>query len=156
DCGANISPLRAITVVLGIVLATSVMVLFCNPDFPSELKTTSISPLSPGLIGSFGQRGTVHPQLPCAEEIIKLLLPTFLNLKIVFTDSPWVICPKSFTSSSNSKKGKLSLSIAEESAAVIGLLIKSEVIWLSSSVPQASNKVLAAKAKNKRFIFLIF
>ena len=112
---------------LGIVLATKVIVLFCNPDLPSELKTTSISPFSPGLIGSFGHCGTVQPQLPWAEDIIKLLFPTFLNLKIVLTDSPWVIWPKSFTSSSNSKKGKLSLSTAAESDAEIGLLIKSEV-----------------------------
>ena len=40
---------------------------------------TSIFPVAPGAIGSFGQEGTVHPQLELAPEITSGALPVFLN-----------------------------------------------------------------------------
>ena len=67
----------------GLVLAETVTVLVCLlPACPLEgLKTTSIFPLSPGKIGSFGQLGTVHPQDPLALDIFKGSFPELVKLK---------------------------------------------------------------------------
>ena len=76
------------TCVFGIVLAINVTVFVCNPSLPSLLNVTLMIPDSPGLTGSFGNSGTVHPQLPLAERITRSPLPVFLNLKANDTLSP--------------------------------------------------------------------
>ena len=73
---------------LGIALVSTVTFLVCEPDLPLLLKFTLISASAPGLIGSLGQTGTVQPQLPFAELIIKSALPEFLIIKLWLTTSP--------------------------------------------------------------------
>jgi len=50
--------------------------------FPLESNCTLISADSPGGIGSLGQDGTVHPQLPLASLIIKGSEPVLVNLYV--------------------------------------------------------------------------
>ena len=52
----------------------------CLFGFPFVLNFTAISAVSPGLIASFGQTGTVQPQDASALVIIKSVLPEFVTL----------------------------------------------------------------------------
>jgi len=54
---------------------------------------TSISPFSPGKIGSVGFLGTVHPQLDFTFDTIKGASPVFLNLKTRTPSDPFSIVP---------------------------------------------------------------
>ena len=79
----------------GLVLAVIVTRLFWEPALPLELNSTNISPVAHGATGSFGQEGTVHPQLPLASLIIKGSEPVLVNLYVWDTFSPSSIVPKS-------------------------------------------------------------
>src|SRR5215204_5844003 len=96
-----------------------VTVLSCMPIFPVELKVTLICPLSPFFIGSFGQTGTVQPHEPCASEMISGSLPTLEKLKSYVMDSPCLIVPKSYVSTSNLNSPAFGLSCTA-GAAVAG------------------------------------
>src|SRR5262245_50501847 len=89
------SPVRVRTFELGMVLAMSVTVLCCMPDFPALLNVTSMTLSFPGAIASFGHLGTVQPQLPVAELITRSDFPVFLNLKAYEMLSPSLRLPKS-------------------------------------------------------------
>ena len=71
------------------MLAVTVTLLVCfepsSVPLPLESNSTLISPEAPGAIGSLGQSGTVHPQLPLASEITNGSLPVFLNLYMIFS-----------------------------------------------------------------------
>ena len=76
-----ISPFTVKKVWTGSVFAVIVTLLLCFPFFPFELKTTFISPCSPGAIGAFGHWGTVHPQLPFAFLISRGSFPVLVKTK---------------------------------------------------------------------------
>src|SRR3954468_13128709 len=67
--------------VLGLQFVTNVTVFCTTPDLPSLLNATSTFPSAPAFIGSLGKEGTVHPQLPCAEEMTRSEPPVFLKTK---------------------------------------------------------------------------
>ncbi len=54
---------------------------------------TFIAAFWPGLIGSLGQVGTVHPQLPTALEIINGLFPVLVNTNSLTPSAPCSIVP---------------------------------------------------------------
>jgi len=74
-----------------------VTVFDCLFGFPVVLNFTPMSAVSPGLIASFGQTGTVHPQEALASVIIKSEVPELVTLKIVSTISPSLTVPKSYS-----------------------------------------------------------
>ena len=90
---------------LGTVFADNVTVFSWLPTLPLELNWTDITPVLPGAMGSFEYLGTVHPQLPWAELIIRGAFPVFVNMKSWSTKSPSLIGPKFHSSSSNEKMG---------------------------------------------------
>ena len=79
------------------VFVVKVTVFCCLFGLPFVLNLTLTSPVSPGLIGAFGQTGTVQPQVACAFVITKSVLPEFVTLKTVSTISPSFTVPKSYT-----------------------------------------------------------
>ena len=64
-----------------LVLQNNVTVFDVSPCFPVESKDTFMFPVLPTLIGVLGYSGTVQPQEPLAEVIVKSASPVFLNLK---------------------------------------------------------------------------
>src|SRR5690554_46342 len=80
------------TLLLSVAFEVMVIDLFIGPILLVAY-FTSISPLSPGLIGFFGQVGTVQPQDPLAFEIINGSFPVFLNLKVRTPSAFSVIVP---------------------------------------------------------------
>src|SRR5688572_28121140 len=77
--GFSIKALTFSTFVFGMVLEIIVMVLCCDPFFPSLSKVTLMLPFSPGRTGSLVHSGTVQPQLPEALLISNSPSPVFLN-----------------------------------------------------------------------------
>ena len=74
------------------------MTLFdCLFGFPFVLNFTATSAVSPGFIGSFGQTGTVQPQVASALVMIKSVFPEFVTLNTVETISPSLTVPKSYS-----------------------------------------------------------
>ena len=73
---------------LGTVFAVTLIGFRCLPDLFFELKTTDISPLSPGNIASLGNFGTVQPQVDFAPSMTKGAVPVLVNLKTCSTLSP--------------------------------------------------------------------
>ena len=79
----------------GFVFASMVISFVTMSFLPLLLNSTLISPFSPGAIGSFGHSGIVHPQLAEAFDMIRSLVPVFVNRNVCSTTSPSVIVPKS-------------------------------------------------------------
>ena len=71
------------TVVFGLVFEYTVTVFLSSPSVSRffGLNTTSILPFAPGMIGSFGQFGTVQPHEPFAFSINNGSVPVFTNSK---------------------------------------------------------------------------
>ena len=65
----------------GSVFAVTVTFFVCLFFFPLELNFTSILPVAPGAIGSFGHCGTVHPQDPLQLSRMSGSAPVFVNSK---------------------------------------------------------------------------
>ena len=65
-------------------MVTGLFCLLGLPEraLPFDLNSTVISPPSPGGMGSFGQLGTVQPQVERALEIVKGISPVFLKLNV--------------------------------------------------------------------------
>ena len=80
-------------VTIGSVLAVMVTVFVWAPCCFPGLYSTTISPVAPGLIGSLGNWGTVHPQLPTALEIINGLFPVLVNTNSLTPSAPCSIVP---------------------------------------------------------------
>src|SRR5882757_6741976 len=92
--GTPTSPVRCTRLCAGIVLPVIVISLSCKPDLVALLNTTLITPLSPGLTGSFGHSGMVQPHEATALVIINGDLPVLVNLKSYDTLSPCFMVPK--------------------------------------------------------------
>ena len=65
---------------------------------PWLLNFALIVPSCPGAIGSLGLSAIVQPQVPLASEIIKGLLPVFLNFQEISMILPSLIFPRSWWS----------------------------------------------------------
>src|ERR1044072_3528468 len=90
-----------------------VTVLSCGPDFSVEVNVTLITRVPFGRIGSFGYSGTVQPHEPTAVLMIRGSLPLFENLNSWVTDSPCLMVPKLYSSSSNFITGPFGRSTPE-------------------------------------------
>ena len=103
----------------GTVLALIVTVLVCLFFFPLELNFTSISPSSPGAMGSLGHFGTVQPQDPLQRSMMSGLSPVLVNVKMCVTASPSSMVPKSqaFSAKVMEVEGPVSAGASAASAA---------------------------------------
>lgn len=87
-------PVTRNSIYSGAVLAKTVTVLSCGPDFPFVSNFTLILEEESGIMGSFGHSGVVQPH---DDEILAKIngyFPVFLNLNVCSTGSPSLTFPK--------------------------------------------------------------
>src|SRR5688572_5201921 len=77
------------------------MMVLLNTALPLVLKIALISPVCPGITGSFDHSGVVHPQLGCTAVRTRGAVPVFLNLNTYTASGPSGMVPKSLTVVSN-------------------------------------------------------
>ena len=73
----------------------------CLFGLPAVLKLANTSAESPGLIGVFGQTGTVQPQEGWTLEITRSVFPELVTINFASTISPSFTVPKSYSVISN-------------------------------------------------------
>lgn len=125
----------------GTVFALIVTVLVCLFFFPLELNLTSISPTSPGAIGSLGHWGTVQPQDPLQRSMMSGLSPVLVNLKMCVTASPSSMVPKSHAFSAKEIEVEGPASTGASAASAAGSILAS-----GAAVSAAASVVAAGAA----------